>query len=178
MQETPVWFLVQEDPTCCGATKPVCHNCWACALEPKSHSFWSLRTQYPVLCNKRSHSTEVCPQQLERSPGSPQLEKSSCSNEDPAQTKRKKKKKWITEAYNTGRTNPQWRKRHQWSLWTSSGEVWKEAITNRQEEISSEGDEHVHYTDCSGSFMGIHMPQCQTVHVKYMQLCQLYLSNT
>ena len=26
MQETQVRFLVREDPTCCGATKPVCHN--------------------------------------------------------------------------------------------------------------------------------------------------------
>ena len=27
MQETRVRALVQEDPTCCGATKPVRHNC-------------------------------------------------------------------------------------------------------------------------------------------------------
>ena len=27
---TRVQSLVQEDPTCHGATKPVCHNCWAC----------------------------------------------------------------------------------------------------------------------------------------------------
>ena len=27
MQGTRVRALVQEDPTCCGATKPVCHNC-------------------------------------------------------------------------------------------------------------------------------------------------------
>ena len=26
MQGTRVRALVQEDPTCCGATKPVCHN--------------------------------------------------------------------------------------------------------------------------------------------------------
>ena len=26
MQGTRVQALVQEDPTCCGATKPVCHN--------------------------------------------------------------------------------------------------------------------------------------------------------
>ena len=26
MQETRIRSLVQEDPTCCGATKPVCHN--------------------------------------------------------------------------------------------------------------------------------------------------------
>ena len=31
MQGTRVRALVWEDPTCCGATKPVCHNYWACA---------------------------------------------------------------------------------------------------------------------------------------------------
>ena len=34
MQGTQIWSLVSEDPTCCGATKPVHHNYWACALEP------------------------------------------------------------------------------------------------------------------------------------------------
>ena len=45
MQGTRVRALVQEDPTCRGATKPMRHNCWACALEP-------------VLRNKRSHRNE------------------------------------------------------------------------------------------------------------------------
>ena len=45
MQETRIWFLVQEDPTCHEATKPVCHDYWTCAMEP-------------VLCNKRSHCDE------------------------------------------------------------------------------------------------------------------------
>ena len=31
MQGTQVQALVQEDPTCCGATKPMHHNYWACA---------------------------------------------------------------------------------------------------------------------------------------------------
>ena len=31
MQETRVRALVWEDPTCRGATRPVSHNCWACA---------------------------------------------------------------------------------------------------------------------------------------------------
>ena len=39
MQGTRVRALVQEDPTCCGATKPVHHNYWACALEPVSHNY-------------------------------------------------------------------------------------------------------------------------------------------
>ena len=43
MQGTQVRALVQEDPTCRGATKPVRHNYWACALEPASHNYWSPR---------------------------------------------------------------------------------------------------------------------------------------
>ena len=43
MQGTRVQALVQEDPTCRGATKPVLHNYWACALEPASHNYRSPR---------------------------------------------------------------------------------------------------------------------------------------
>ena len=73
MQGTRVRALVQEDPTCRGATKPVCHKYWACALEPTSHNYWSpsatttearvpqllkpVRLE-PVLRNKRSHHNE------------------------------------------------------------------------------------------------------------------------
>ena len=45
MQGTRVRALVQEDPTCCGASKPVCHNYWACALEPVSHNYWACTPQ-------------------------------------------------------------------------------------------------------------------------------------
>ena len=38
MQGTRVRALVREDPTCRWATKPVCHNYWASALEPVSHT--------------------------------------------------------------------------------------------------------------------------------------------
>ena len=41
MQETWVRALVREDPTCRGATKPVHHNYWACALGPVSHNYWA-----------------------------------------------------------------------------------------------------------------------------------------
>ena len=41
MQGTRIPALVWEDPTCRGATKPVHHNYWACALEPASHNYWS-----------------------------------------------------------------------------------------------------------------------------------------
>ena len=41
MQGTGVQALVQEDPTCRGAPKPVRHNYWACTLEPASHNYWA-----------------------------------------------------------------------------------------------------------------------------------------
>ena len=60
MQETWVRSLVWEDPTCSGATKPVYHNYWARALEPRSRNYWAYKPQLlePVLCNKRSHRNE------------------------------------------------------------------------------------------------------------------------
>ena len=65
MQGTRVRTLVQEDHICCGATKPVRHNYWACALEPASHNHWDCMSQLPkpaclepVLRNKRSHHSE------------------------------------------------------------------------------------------------------------------------
>ena len=64
MQGTQVRALVQEDPTCRGATKPVRHNYWACALKTASHNSWALMPQLlktaglePVL-HKRSHCSE------------------------------------------------------------------------------------------------------------------------
>ena len=65
MQGTQVRSLVREDTPCSGATKPVSHNDWACALEPASHSYWAQVLQLlkpaclePVLHNGRSHRNE------------------------------------------------------------------------------------------------------------------------
>ena len=65
MQGTRVRALVGEDPTCRGATKPVCLNYLACTLEPTSHNYWAHVPQLlkptrlePVLCNKRGHHNE------------------------------------------------------------------------------------------------------------------------
>ena len=65
MQGTRVRAVVWEDPTCCGATKPVHHNYWACALEPTSHNYSAHVPQLlkpvrlePVLRNKRSRCNE------------------------------------------------------------------------------------------------------------------------
>ena len=65
MQGTRVRALVREDPTCRGATKPVRHNDWACALEHASHNYWAHVPQLlkpvrlePMLRNKRSNHNE------------------------------------------------------------------------------------------------------------------------
>ena len=65
MRETRVQALVREDPTCRGATKPVRHNYWACALEPASYNYWARVLQLlkpvhlePMLRNKGSHRNE------------------------------------------------------------------------------------------------------------------------
>ena len=59
IQGTRVRSLVRENPTCCRATKPVCHNYWACALEHASHNYWAHVPELlkplclePMLCNK------------------------------------------------------------------------------------------------------------------------------
>ena len=53
MQETQAQSLVWKDPTCCGATKPECHNDW-------THTQQLLKPMHlqPVLCNKRSRHGE------------------------------------------------------------------------------------------------------------------------
>ena len=68
VQESEVQSLIWEEPTYCGAVKPMCHNCCAYALEPGSHnvaqhmeptyhSSWSWYILEPVL-HKRSHCNE------------------------------------------------------------------------------------------------------------------------
>ena len=65
MQATQVRSLVQEDPICHGATKPMRHNYWDCSLEPASHNYWARVPQLlkpaclePVLRNRRSQRNE------------------------------------------------------------------------------------------------------------------------
>ena len=45
MQETQVQSLIQEDPTCHRATKPVRLNYWACSLEQGSCNYWAHGSQ-------------------------------------------------------------------------------------------------------------------------------------
>ena len=95
MQGTRVCSLVKEDSTCLGATKSVCHNYRACALEPVSHN-----------CNLRAATSDVCtpracvPQEktpatrspcttTQSSPYSPQLGKARMQQQRPSTTKDK-----------------------------------------------------------------------------------------
>ena len=100
MQGTRVQALVQEDPTCCGATKPVCHNYWACALETTHHNYWARVLQLlkptrlePVLRNEKPPQWEVCAPQGRVAPARHNSRKLAHSNEDPTQPKIKKQNK-------------------------------------------------------------------------------------
>ena len=95
-QGTRVWSLVREDPTCRGATKPVCHNYGACALEPMSHNYWAHVPQLlkpahlePVLHDKRSHRNEKPVHCNEEQPLLAQLGKASMQQQKPNTAKNK-----------------------------------------------------------------------------------------
>ena len=79
MQGTWVLSLVQEDPTCCRATKPVSCNYWAWVLRllkpacPKAHD---LQQEKPLQWEARSQGRAA--------PTCPNYRKPTCSNEDSA----------------------------------------------------------------------------------------------
>ena len=82
MQGTRVRALVQEDPTCRRATKPLRHNYWACAPEPTSRNYWSLRASATKEATARRSprtATKSSPSGSSRQP--------KHSNEDPTQPK-------------------------------------------------------------------------------------------
>ena len=88
---TRVRALVREDPTCHGATKPMRHNYWACALEPTSHNYWAHEPQLlkpvrlePLIHNKRSPRTAT-----KSSSRSPQVEKARAQQWRPNTAKNK-----------------------------------------------------------------------------------------
>ena len=87
-----------------GASKPVCHNCWACALEPTNHNYWAhaLQLLKPVCCNYWSPCAwSLCPATREATamrsprvamksrPHSPQLEKAYAQQRRPNAAKNK-----------------------------------------------------------------------------------------
>ena len=84
MQGTRVRALVREDPTCCGATKPVRHNYWAC--EPQLLKPACLE---PMLRHKRSHRNENPRTATKSIPNSPQLEEARMQQQRPNVAKNK-----------------------------------------------------------------------------------------
>ena len=64
VQGTQVPSLVRGDPTCHGATKPMRHNYWACALEPARHNYWACAPQQlkPACSRARALQQEKPPQ--------------------------------------------------------------------------------------------------------------------
>ena len=76
-------YLVQEDPTCGGTTKPMSHNYWARALKLRSHNCWALTPQLlkpscskapdsqlvsPCATTTEAHAPGTCAAQEEKSP--------------------------------------------------------------------------------------------------------------
>ena len=103
VQGTRVQSLIREDPTCCGATKPVCHNYRACALEPASHNYWVrvpqllkpvrsracvLQLLSPCAATTEARVPRACALQQEKPP---QLEKAHAQQQRPNTAKKKKK---------------------------------------------------------------------------------------
>ena len=107
MQGTRVGVLVWEDPTCHGATKPMHHNYWACALEPASHNYWAHVPQLlkpmrlePVLRNKRSHCNEKpVHHNEEHPPFAATRESPHAATKTQHSQKKKKKVEGITTQY-------------------------------------------------------------------------------
>ena len=101
MQGTWVRALVGEDPSCRGATKPVHHNYWACALEPTSHNYWSHVPQLlkpvclePMLCNEMPRQWEACAPQQRAAPACRQREKARAQQRP---NTAKNKNKWVNK---------------------------------------------------------------------------------
>ena len=68
-QETQVWSLIREDPTCRGASKPANHNYGVCSLEPGRHSFCAPVLQSPWSTREASRMRSPCSAEQSR-PGS------------------------------------------------------------------------------------------------------------
>ena len=68
MEGTQVQFPIQEDSTCCGASKPVHRKYWAGAREPGSHSYWSCLSRACALQQERPPQWEVCAPQCRVAP--------------------------------------------------------------------------------------------------------------
>ena len=89
VQGTRVWALVWEEAACRGATKPMHHNYWACALGPASHNYWSPRTWSPCSATREATAMRSPRTSMKSSPCSPQLEKARTQQWRPNAVKNK-----------------------------------------------------------------------------------------
>ena len=89
MQGTRVRALVREDPARRGATKPMCHNYWAYALEPASHKYWACVPRAHALQQKKPLQWEDCAPQRRVAPARHQLEEARVQQWRPNAAKNK-----------------------------------------------------------------------------------------
>ena len=75
MQEIWVWSLVWDNPTWHEAYKPICHNCWVCALNPGSRNCWKSSTPEFALQQEKPPQWEASHHRLESCPLAPATEK-------------------------------------------------------------------------------------------------------
>ena len=66
VQRIRIQSLAWEDLTWHGATKPVCRNYWACAVEPGNRNYGN---REPVLSNERSHHEKPVRRKYRVAPG-------------------------------------------------------------------------------------------------------------
>ena len=109
MQGTWVQSLVQEDPTCRGATKSVHHSYWACALEPMNPQLLNPCATATEACAPRARAPqqekppqwEACTPQWRVARARGNWRKPKPSNEDPTQPKKptKKHQHFIVKCY-------------------------------------------------------------------------------
>ena len=59
IQGTQFQSVVWEDPTRCGANKPMHHNYWACALGPTVRNYWARMLQLLKPTRPRAHAPQL-----------------------------------------------------------------------------------------------------------------------
>ena len=97
VQETWVWSLVWEDPTCCRATNPMCHNYWADALEPARHNYRAhTRQLLKPVCSRAHAQPEKKP--LEGEPRARQQRPSTAKTKNVLKKKKRIKKQCLTSS--------------------------------------------------------------------------------
>ena len=111
MQETQIQSLIWEDLTCFRATKPMCHNYWACTLEPVSHSYWNPPVPEPCAPQQEkplqweAHVPQLGSKprvpQLRKAPAAtktqqpkPKIKKLKCKKKDNAMNRKDTVKRW------------------------------------------------------------------------------------